>query len=77
MVIKRAGINVVNDMLFWSQMIFHSFNGGHLLKCSLLTSTSLLKVPLLWVMKGSYFGFGSRQQEVGMHARSKNSFIVW
>ncbi len=36
----------------------------------------LLKVPLLWVMKGSYFGFGSPQQKVDMHARSKNTFIV-
>ncbi len=27
-------------------------------------------------MKGSYFGFGSPQQQVGMHARSKNTFIV-
>ncbi len=35
-----------------------------------------LKVPLLWVMKGSYFGFGSPQQQVNMHARSINSFIV-
>ncbi len=28
------------------------------------------------VMKGSYFGFGSLQQQVDMHARSKNTFIV-
>ncbi len=35
----------------------------------------LFKVPLLWVMKGSYFGFGSPQQQVDMHARSKNTFI--
>ncbi len=27
-------------------------------------------------MKGSYFGFGSPQQQVDMHARSKNTFIV-
>ncbi len=27
-------------------------------------------------MKGSYFGFGSSQQQVAMHARSKNYFIV-
>ncbi len=26
-------------------------------------------------MKGSYFGFGSPQQQVDMHARSKNTFI--
>ncbi len=35
-----------------------------------------IKVPLLWVMKGSYFGFGSPQKQVDMHARSKNTFIV-
>ncbi len=27
-------------------------------------------------MKGSYFGFGSPQQQVDMHARSQNTFIV-
>ncbi len=27
-------------------------------------------------MKGSYFGFGSPQQQVDIHARSKNTFIV-
>ncbi len=26
-------------------------------------------------MKGSYFGFGGLQQQVDMHARSKNTFI--
>ncbi len=33
------------------------------------------KVPLLCVIKGSYFGFGSPQQQADMHARSKNTFI--
>ncbi len=33
----------------------------------------MFKVPLLCVMKGSYFGFGSPQQQVDMHARSKNT----
>ncbi len=33
-------------------------------------------MPLLWAMKGSYFGFGSPQQQVDMHAGSKNTFIV-
>ncbi len=28
-------------------------------------------------MKGSYFGFGSPQQQVDMHARSKNTFIAF
>ncbi len=28
-----------------------------------------IKVPLLWVMKGSCFGYGSPQQQVDMHAR--------
>ncbi len=28
-------------------------------------------------MKGSFFGFGSPQQQVDMHARSKNTFIVF
>ncbi len=37
---------------------------------------SFVKVPLLWVMKGSYFGFVSPQQQVDMHARSKNTIIV-
>ncbi len=35
-----------------------------------------IKVPLLCAMKGSYFGFGSPQQQVDMHARSQNTFIV-
>ncbi len=35
----------------------------------------LIKVPILWVMKGSYFGFGSPQQQVDMHSSSKNTFI--
>ncbi len=35
-----------------------------------------IKVPLLLVIKGSYFGFGSPQQQVDMGARSKNTFIV-
>ncbi len=43
------------------------------IKC-LLDAVSV-KVPLLWVMKGSYFGFGSPQQQVDMHARSKNTLI--
>ncbi len=38
-------------------------------------SSKILKVPLLLVMKGSYFGFGSPQQQVDMHARSKNTSI--
>ncbi len=40
-----------------------------------LESVYLFKVPLLWVMKGSYFGFGP-QQQVNMHARLKNYLIV-
>ncbi len=32
---------------------------------------ALFKVSLLWVMKGSYSGFGSPQQQVDMHVRSK------
>ncbi len=31
-------------------------------------------MPLLWVMKSSYFGFGRPQQQVDMHARSKKYF---
>ncbi len=44
-----------------------------LFQCKLLISILFcgLKVPLLRVMKGSYFGFGSPQQQVDMHARSK------
>ncbi len=41
-----------------------------------LNTINNIKVPLLWVMKGSYFGFGSPQPQVNMHARSKNTFIV-
>ncbi len=41
-----------------------------------LLSAHILTVPLLWVMKGLYIGFGSAQQKVDMHARSKNTFIV-
>ncbi len=33
------------------------------------------KVPLFWLMKGSYFGFGSPQQQVDIHERSKNTLI--
>ncbi len=33
-------------------------------------------MPLLWIMKGLYFGFGSPQQQADMHARSKNTFTV-
>ncbi len=35
---------------------------------------SVLKYP--YYGKGSYFGFGSPQQQVDMHAMSKNIFIV-
>ncbi len=45
---------------------------GHWSRNGLVT---FVKVPLLWVMKGSYFGFGSPQQQVDMHARSKNTLI--
>ncbi len=41
-----------------------------------LLSAHILTVLLLWVMKGLYIGFGSAQQKVDMHARSKNTFIV-
>ncbi len=34
------------------------------------------QVPLLWVMKGSYFGFGSPQQQADIHARSKNIHFI-
>ncbi len=37
----------------------------------------MLKVPLLRVMKGSYFGFGSPQQQVDMHARLKNIHFLY
>ncbi len=46
----------------------------HILKY-IQTENNCVKEPLLLVMKGSYFGFGSPQQQVDMHARSKNSFI--
>ncbi len=36
--------------------------------------TKYCKVPPLRVMKGSYFSFGSPQQQVDMHAKSKNTF---
>ncbi len=49
---------------------------GHFIFISRQTTCRKIKVPLLWVMKGSYFGFGSPQQQVDMHARSKNTFIV-
>ncbi len=39
-----------------------------------INAVCTFKVPLLWVIKGSYFGFGSPQQQVDMHARSKNTF---
>ncbi len=45
-------------------------------KCFALPDKLCIKVPLLWVMKGSYLDFGSPQQQVDMHARSKNTFIV-
>ncbi len=37
----------------------------------------VFNVPLLWVMKGSYFGFGSPQQQVDMHARSKTHSLSY
>ncbi len=45
------------------------------LKLRCFIEVANLKVPLLWVMKRSYLGFGSPQQQVDMHARSKNTFI--
>jgi len=33
-------------------------------------------VPLLWVIEGSYFGFGSSQQLVDMQARLKTLFFL-
>ncbi len=47
-----------------------SSSGGKIIK------KNNFNVPLLWVMKSSYFGFGSTQQQVDMHARSQNTFIV-
>ncbi len=35
---------------------------------------NIVKVPLLWVMKGSYFGFGSPQQQVDMQGQKTLSF---
>ncbi len=43
---------------------------------TIMMSLLSVKVPLLWVMKGSYFGFGSPQQQVDIYARSTNTFIV-
>ncbi len=36
-----------------------------------------LKVPLLSVTKGSYFCFGSPQQQIDMHARSKTLYFSY
>ncbi len=38
-------------------------------------SELIIKQPLLWVIKGCFFGFENPQQQVDMHARSKNTFI--
>ncbi len=35
-----------------------------------------LKVPLLWVMKGSYFGFGSPQQQVDISMQSQKTLSL-
>ncbi len=57
-------------MCFW---LFHFY----ITMCwiQLMDILKYLKVALLWIMKGSYFGFGSPQQQVDMHVRSKNTFI--
>ncbi len=47
-----------------------------LLYCTILyyyTIKHHIKVSLLWVMKGSYFGFGSPQQQVGMQGQKTRS----
>ncbi len=50
------------------------------IKASVMTSSGVIinknfNVPLLWVMKGSYFGFGSPQQQDDMHVRSKLFYL--
>ncbi len=35
-----------------------------------------MQSALLWVLKGSYFVFGSLQEQAGMRVSSKNTFIV-
>ncbi len=74
----------------WVSMSYHSSAGKKIILKVIPTISFLcafiviamvwtllfFKVPLLWVMKGSYFGFGSPQLQVDMHARSKNTFIV-
>ncbi len=55
--------------VFWVTWSFRNHS-------NMLIWHSIIKVPLLWVMKGSYFGFGSPQQQADMHARSKNTHCL-
>ncbi len=52
----------------------HTLNGAPLECNNLLMPKLILKVPLLLGYESSYFGFGSPQQQVDMHARSKKPF---
>ncbi len=84
-ILEKNKIIAINIILLFLSKINKDFPILSLFKvnleiCNLQSLTSCLlhafKVPLLWAMKGSYFGFGSPQQQVDMHAGSKNTFIV-
>ncbi len=53
--------------------MLNSIDSFHGIMLITMVNNLVFKVPLLWVMKRSYFGFGSPQQQVDMHARSKNT----
>ncbi len=61
---------------FWTKSFFMQNDNIIALLFSPFESIMLYYIStLLWVMKGSYFGFGSPQQQVDIHARLKNTFI--
>ncbi len=57
------------------QNMLNSIDSFHDIMLITMVNNLVFKVPLIWVMKGSYFGFGGPQQQVDMHARSKKTFI--
>ncbi len=67
----KQALKCNDTYIFISSCVPHiRLSDAHLkLECSVFVLFDFyFKVPLLWIMKGSYFGFGSPQQQVDMHA---------
>ncbi len=56
------------------QNMLNSIDSFHYIMLITMVNNLVYKVPLIWVMKGSYFSFGGPQQQVDMHARSNFFF---